>query len=109
MVSVSTVVGFLFIVTFHAVIAAVATRFFRLRLHTRVGSFLYTILLVPIIYLVTTLVLSGFLGIGGHGIPDVQTAVLLTWVLPFTVGYSFELLWMPPPEDASVERPSARR
>ena len=98
MVSVPTVIGFLVIVVIHTVIAAVATRFFRLRLSTRWGFTIYTILFVPVIYLVTTLILSGFVGFGGEGVADTGTALVIAWVLPFCLGYSIDLFWMPPPE-----------
>lgn len=98
MVSASTVLGFGVIVVIHTVIAAVATRFFRLRLATRWGSTLYTVVFVPIIYFVTTLLLSGFIGFGGSGITDTGMALIIAWVLPFCLGYSIDLFWMPPPE-----------
>lgn len=98
MVSASTALGFLVIIVIHTVIAAVATRFFRLRLSTRWGFALYTLVFIPLIYLVTTILLSGFVGFGGDGVADTGTALIVAWVLPFTLGYSIDLFWMPPPE-----------
>lgn len=98
MVSVQTAVGFLVIIVIHTVIAAVATRYFRLRLSTRWGFTIYTVLFVPVIYLVTTLILSGFVGFGGEGVADTGTALVIAWALPFWLGYSIDLFWMPPPE-----------
>lgn len=102
MVSASTVLGVLLIIAVHTAIAAVLARFFRLRLSTRLGAAIYTVLLVPVVFVVTTLVLSGVLGFGGEGMRDTGTALILVWVLPFTLGYSIHLFWMPPVEEVGL-------
>jgi hypothetical protein len=102
MVSASTVLGFLVIIAVNTAIAAVLARFFRLRLTTRLGAVIYTVLLVPVVFVVTTLVLSGVLGFGGEGMRDTGTALILVWVLPFTLGYSIHLFWMPPIEEVEL-------
>lgn len=108
MVSVATVVGVLLLVVVHTFVAAVGIRFFRLRMATRVGAILYSLVFVPAAFLVSTLVLSGFVGFGGQGIADKGTALTLTWVLPFMLGYSIDLFWRPPPEETGVERRTRR-
>lgn len=107
MVSAATVLGFVVIIAVNTAIAAVLARFFRLRLQTRLGAAIYTVLLVPVVFVVTTLILSGVLGFGGAGFRDTGTALILVWVLPFTLGYSIHLFWMPPVE--SVELPQQAR
>ena len=98
----ATVFGFLLIVVVNTVVAAVAIRFFRLRLSTRWGAAVYTAVFVPLVYFVTTLVLSGFVGFGGSGVSDTGTALIVVWVLPFTLALSLELFWMPAPEDVEL-------
>lgn len=107
MVSAATVIGLLVIIVVNTAIAAVLARFFRLRLKTRLGAAIYTTVLVPIVYVLTTLILSGVIGFGGEGLADTGTALILAWVLPFTLGYSIHLFWMPPMEE--VELPQRSR
>lgn len=107
MVSAATALGLLVIVVVNTAVAAVLARFFRLRLKTRLGAVIYTVVLVPVVYIVTTLILSGVLGFGGQGFADTGTALIVAWVLPFTLGYSIHLFWMPPIEE--VELPQRTR
>ncbi len=102
MVSAATALGFLVIVLINTVITAVVVRFFRLRLSTKWGAIVYTLLLVPLVYIATTILLSGAIGLGGSGIRDRGTALILAWVLPFTLGISIDLFWMPPPEEIDL-------
>ncbi|WP_158055515.1 hypothetical protein [Halorussus halophilus] len=102
MPSAATVIGFLLIIVVNTVAAAVAMRFFRLRLATQWGTVVYTALFVPLIYFVTTLLLSGFVGFGGEGVANKGNALILVWVLPFTLALSLELFWMPAPEDVEL-------
>ena len=102
MLSAATVVGFLLIIVVNTVVSAVAIRFFRLRLATAWGAAVYTVLFVPVIYVVTTLVLSGVVGFGGSGVQDTGTALILVWVLPFMLALSLEFFWLPAPEEVEV-------
>lgn len=108
MVSPGSLVGLGLIVVLHTVIAAVATRFFRLRLQTRWGSLVYTVLLVPVALVGTTLFLSGALGIGDD-VGGVDTLVLLVVVLPLTLGYTIDVFWMPAPEEYDLPERSSER
>lgn len=107
MASFATVFGFLLIIAVNTVVAAVAIRFFRLRLSTRWGAVVYTAVFVPVIYLVTTILLSGFVGFGGSGVRDTGTALILVWVIPFTLAVSLDIFWMPAPDE--VELPDQTR
>lgn len=107
MPSAATVFGFLLIITVNTVVAAVAIRFFRLRLSTRWGAAVYTAVFVPLVYLVTTIVLSGFVGFGGSGVEDKGTALILVWVVPFTLALSLDIFWMPALDE--VELPEQTR
>ena len=97
-----TAVGMLAVFAVHAVIAAVAVRYFRLSLSTRWGPVVYTAVLVPLAYVVTTLVAFGALGVGTGLDVDARTLVTFLWAVPFALGVSFELFWMPPPEDVDL-------
>jgi hypothetical protein len=102
MVSAATAFGFLFIIAVNTLVAAVTIRFFRLRLSTQWGAVLYTAIFVPVIYLVTTILLSGFVGFGGSGVADRGTALILVWVIPFTLAVSLDLFWLPAPEEIDL-------
>ncbi|SIR46471.1 hypothetical protein SAMN05421858_2342 [Haladaptatus litoreus] len=106
MVSAATALGFLVIIIINTVITAVVIRFFRLRLSTKWGAVVYSLLLVPLVYVATTLLLSGAVGLGGSGLQDTNTALILIWVLPFTLGLSIDLFWMPPPEEIDLPKES---
>ncbi|GAA0666516.1 hypothetical protein ACFQDG_17190 [Natronoarchaeum mannanilyticum] len=102
MASIGAVAGLLFVVALHTVIAAVATRFFRISLDTVWGSAVYAVLFVPMLLIASTLVLTGALGLGGN-LGSKTTAVLLVIAIPLTLGFAIDLLWMPDPE--TVELP----
>lgn len=101
MVSVAGIVGLFVIVGVNTALASLATRFFRVRMSTRLGSALYAILLTPLPMVAVVLVLSGALGFG----PDLggTYAVLgLTVVLPLALGTAFDFFWMPSPDEVDV-------
>lgn len=94
-------VGLAVILLVNTAVAALATRFFRVRLQTSWGSVVYTALLVPLLLLVSTLVFGGVVQLG----PDLgsPTAVVaLTIAGPLAVGIAFDYFWMPAPEDVSL-------
>jgi hypothetical protein len=93
-------VGLLVVVLVHTALTAVATRYIRLRLRTSWGRALYAGLLVPVLLVVTTIVLTGGLGLGGT--LDRQTALLVVLVLPLTLGYAIDLFWMPAPDEIEL-------
>lgn len=104
MASVFGLVGLLVILTVNSVAAALLTRFFRVRLDTRWGSFVYALTLAPLALLVTTLVLGSVLG------PDLGSpaaVVGITIILPLSIGITFDYFWMPAPDD--VELPDRYR
>ncbi len=100
MVSLLGAVGLAVVVVVHTFLAAVATRYVRLRLQTTWGRALYAGLLVPVLLVVSTLVLTGALGLGGA--LDRQTAVLVVLVIPLTLGFSLDLFWMPAPDEVEL-------
>ncbi len=101
MVSFVSVVGLLLIVGLHTFIAAVATRFLRIRLETQWGTALYVLFLVPVILLLSTLVLSGPLGLGTD-LGSQQAVVMLVIALPLTLGYTIDVFWMPHPDEIEL-------
>jgi hypothetical protein len=97
-----TAAGVFAVLAVNAAIAAVAVRYFRLSLSTSWGAVAYTAVLVPLAYVVTTLVAFGALGIGAGVTIDTGTLVAFVWAVPFALGASFDLFWMPPPEEVDV-------
>lgn len=105
MVSVVDVLGLLVILAVNATVAALMTRFFRVRLSTRWGPLVFIAFLVPLVLLVLTLVLGGA-GLG----PNLGTPALVvgaTILLPTAIGTSFDYFWMPNPDE--VELPAEYR
>jgi len=101
MVSVSAAVGFVVIVGLHTLMATVATRYFRVQLKTQWGSAAFALLLTPLLLVVSTLVLSGVLGIGGN-LGDRNTAIFVVVLLPLVLGYSIDMFWLPAPEEIDL-------
>ncbi|SEW23121.1 hypothetical protein [Halobacterium jilantaiense] len=98
MVSAVTAAGVAFIVLVHTAIAAFGARFFRLTLDTRWGSIVYTLVLLPLVYVPTTLVF-GALGLGAGAFGSSGQLIVVTWAFPFFLGWSVDLFWMPSPEE----------
>ena len=101
MVSALALAGLAVIVGLHTLVAALLTRFFRVRLETRWGSLLYTLVFVPLVLLVLTLVTSGLLSLG----PDLGGAGPALFVMigvPFALGVTIDYIWMPRPEDVRL-------
>jgi len=101
MVSALEFVGLLVVVGVNTAIAAVGTRFLRIRMQTRWGRVVYVALVVPALVFVSTLVLSGVLGLG-TALGDRATAILVAFVLPLVLGLSVDLFWMAHPDDVEL-------
>ena len=103
MVTVLNLVLFAGVLVFHTLVAAVMTRFFRVRLNTDWGVVVYTVVLIPVVLVVFTLVFSGVLGIG----PDLGSdlAVLAVMVgVPAALGATIDVLYMEPPEQYDLPK-----
>jgi len=101
MVSALEFVGLLVVVGVNTAVAAVVTRFLRIRMKTRWGRVVYVALVVPTLVFVSTLALSGVLGLG-TALGDRATAILAAFVLPLVLGFSVDLFWMPHPDDVEL-------
>ena len=101
MLSVADVVGLLVIVGINSAVAALMTRFFRVRLSTDWGSALYAVVLTPLPLIATTLVLSGVLGLGPN-LGSRNAVVGLAIALPMAIGIAFDFFWMPAPDEVDV-------
>ena len=99
MASLIGVVGLLVIVGVNTAIAALLTRFFRVRLDTRWGPVVFTLLISPVALLVPTLLLGSFVP---FDLGSRAAVVALTLVVPMTLGVAFDYLWMPSPEDVDL-------
>ena len=101
MVSVAGIIGLLVIVLVNSAVTALMTRFFRVRLHTRWGSIVYSLLLCPVVMVVLVLVLSGVFRLGANlGSPT--TVMLVTVLIPLAIGVTFDYFWMPAPDEVEV-------
>ncbi|WP_018257541.1 hypothetical protein [Halomicrobium katesii] len=106
MVAVIDLVGLLVIVLVNSAVTALMTRFFRVRLDTRWGSVLYSLLLCPVALFVLLLVLSGVFKLGGN-LGSRALVVLATIFFPLGLGLTFDYVWMPAPDE--VELPETMR
>lgn len=105
MASAIDLLGLALLLLVNTAVAAILTRFFRVRLATRFGSAVYTATVVPVVLLALTLVFAGVLRLGPNlGSPG--TVVAVTILLPTALGVSFDYFWMPSP--AEVDLPTAR-
>jgi hypothetical protein len=95
------VIGLAVIVLVNTVIAALLTRFFRVRMTTDWAGPVYAALFGSLALFVTTLVFGGFLALGpnlgGHA-----TVVGVTIVSPLVVGMAVDYFWMPAPGDVDL-------
>lgn len=108
MVSLASAVGLLLIVGVHTLFAAVATRFFRLRLETQWGAVIYSLLLIPVALVGSTIFLSGVLGLGGNlGSREMVLTVVI--VLPLALGYTIDVFWMPHPDEIELPETTENR
>jgi hypothetical protein len=98
MVSVVGLVALAVVLALHTLGAAVLTRFFRLRLKTRTGWVVYTLLLTPVVLFASTLVFTGLLGIGFDlGSPATALGVMIA--MPMALGFTIDVLYVPAPEE----------
>ena len=106
MVAVTDVVGILLILGVNTALAALLTRFFRVRMKTRWGAVLYALLITPVVQLLVILVLSGIANLGGP-VGSAAAVVGLFVLLPMALGMAFDYFWQPAPEE--VELPDRLR
>ncbi len=101
MLSIIGLVLFGVVLVGHTLIAAVCTRFFRLRLETEIGWIVYSLTLTPVVLVVSTLIVSGVLGIGPNlGSPVVVFGVMIG--LPVAVGITLDLLYVAQPDEVEL-------
>ncbi|WP_254840666.1 hypothetical protein [Natronomonas marina] len=99
MVSVFEAVGLVVLLGLNTFLAAVLTRMFRVRMETRWGGVLYTLLLTPVVLVVATLLLGQILG---PNLGDAATVLGVTVLVPLTLGIAFDYFWMPSPDEVEV-------
>ena len=92
---------FFLVLAGHTLLAAVMTRFFRLRLDTQIGWVLYSLGSIPVALFVSTLVFTGVLNIGPDlGSPTVAGAILIG--LPLAIGLTIDLLYVAQPDEVEL-------
>ena len=105
MVSAADAIGLGIILLVNTAVAALLTRFFRVRLDTDWGSAIYVVLGGTFVLLVLTIVLSGVLNLGAD-VGSRAAVFMLTILLPLSLGATFDYFWMPAPDE--VELPDRR-
>jgi hypothetical protein len=86
------------VLVINTLIAAVMTRFFRIRLKTRTGAVIYSLLLVPFVLFVTTMLFGAVIP-GNLGVP----VLLGIWIgMPLVLGFTIDVLYVPPPEEIEL-------
>jgi hypothetical protein len=90
----------------NTLLAAVMTRFFRIQLHTRWGSAVYTALLVPVALVVTTMVVFSF----GVGVDLGSAGVVLGLMVgvPLGLGVTIDVLYVPAPDEYELPDTAGR-
>jgi len=100
MVTVVGAIGLLIIVGVNAAVAALMTRFFRVRLDTEWGPLVFAMTITPVVLVVLTQVLSA-VGLG-FDLGSAGTVVGVAVVLPLALGIAFDYFWMPAPEEVEL-------
>jgi hypothetical protein len=101
MVTAVGLLGLLVIVFLNGALTALMTRFFRVRMRTRWGGVLYSVLLCPFAMFIVFVVLAT-LGFGGDLELGTGTALTLTILVPLIVGMTFDYVWMPSPGEVDL-------
>jgi hypothetical protein len=103
MVSVVGLVLLGVVLAVHTLVATVLSRYFRLQLKTQIGWVIYTLLIVPVVLLVLTL-------ITGNVVPDLGlargTVIGLLIGMPLALGFTIDTLYVPPPEEYDLPEPT---
>ena len=95
------------LVGLHALVAALAVRWLRVRLTSRWAPPLFALVFVPVVLVASTLVFSGGLGVGPD-LGDAGLALFLLVALPLGLGLAVDYLWMPHPDDVTLPAPDDR-
>jgi hypothetical protein len=90
----------------NTLIAAVMTRFFRIQLHTRWGTVVYTALLVPLALVITTIVAFS-LGVGVD-LGSAGAVLGLMVGLPMALGVTIDVLYVPSPDEYELPDTAGR-
>jgi hypothetical protein len=86
----------------HTLLAAVVTRYLRLRMRTDWGTALYVLLLVPVLLVGATLV-TGQLPLVPLGSPVTVFAVMIG--VPLALGVAVDVLYLTPPGEYELPQP----
>jgi len=88
--------------TAHVLIAALVVRLLRVQLSTSWAPYVYAVILVPLVYTATTLLVLGALGVGDGVNLGRGTLLVSLFGLPLALGIAFDVFWMPAPEDVEL-------
>jgi cytochrome c oxidase subunit IV len=87
----------------NAALAAVLTRLLRVRLTTTWGTVVYVALVVPVVLLISTILMGA---VAGPTLGSRAAVIGLLVVVPFALGVSFDVLWMPAPDEVELPAPA---
>jgi len=99
MESVLSLVPLLLIVGVNTLVAALLTRLFRVRLETPWGAAVFVALFVPLVATFVTVVVGS---VGGASVGSRGAAFGLFVLLPLALGVTFDVFWMPAPDDVEL-------
>ncbi len=100
MVSVAGLVQLFIMILVNATVAALMTRFFRVRLNTKWGPVVFAAVLIPPVLVVLTQAM-GALGLG-FDLGSSSFVVGLLILAPFALGLTFDYFWMPAPDEVTL-------
>jgi hypothetical protein len=101
MVTLIDVAGLAVMVLVNSTLAALATRFLRVRMTTSWGGMIYALLLIPLGLILLIPVYSGLLG-STVQFGATTTLLVVAVGIPLTLGLTFDYIWMPSPEDVEL-------
>ncbi|MFW6448229.1 MAG: hypothetical protein ACOC0X_01675 [Halobacteriota archaeon] len=101
MASPGAIAGLVLLLAVNAVLAGIATRFARLWAVSRVETAAAILVVVPLVLVVSTMLLSGVLGLGVN-VRDPTLAWLVAIAFPAALGVTIDYLWVASPEEVEA-------
>ncbi len=86
----------------HVLVAALVVRLLRVQLSSSWAPYVYAVILIPLLYTATTLVVLGALGVGDGIDLGRGTLFVSLFGLPLALGVALDVFWMPAPEDVEL-------
>lgn len=94
-------IGLLLGLAGNTLIAVVGVRFLRVRLATRWAPIIYALVFLPVVFVPTTIIISGVIGTADVVVTP-ATLIGLLFLFPIGLGFAVDYFWLPPPEAIDV-------